>query len=303
MIVYNATDFRKAIASNSFQAEFAATARAAFLIEPKHFALSAQSARDNVYMQMQTEVNSQRALQQHHALAKALQGSVPIHVFNGIVGQPDGIFPNNAFAVANKKLILGMMKHPVRQVEIEHPQVRQFFQQQNYALDDLSRFGDVAELTGALVIDRARGIGFAGLSERCSAEGAARMHDAFGLKLTYCFPLHPSEYHTNVVLSILAGRAAVIAPDGFAEREDAAVIAEFYQPHSIEISLAEKNAFAANCIALDPSRVWMSAVAEKNLTAKTREAIESAGFAIHAVELDEIEKAGGSLRCCVAEVF
>ena len=30
---------------------------------------------------------------------------------------------------------------------------------------------------------------------------------------------------------------------------------------------------------------------------------ERAGFALADVELGEIEKAGGSLRCCVAEIF
>ncbi len=31
--------------------------------------------------------------------------------------------------------------------------------------------------------------------------------------------------------------------------------------------------------------------------------LASAGFSIGAVELGEIEKAGGSLRCCVAEIY
>jgi N-dimethylarginine dimethylaminohydrolase len=34
-----------------------------------------------------------------------------------------------------------------------------------------------------------------------------------------------------------------------------------------------------------------------------RELLARCGFAVGAVELDEIEKAGGSLRCCVAEIF
>jgi N-dimethylarginine dimethylaminohydrolase len=31
--------------------------------------------------------------------------------------------------------------------------------------------------------------------------------------------------------------------------------------------------------------------------------LAAAGFAIGSVALDEIEKAGGSLRCCVAEIY
>ena len=40
-----------------------------------------------------------------------------------------------------------------------------------------------------MVVDRARGIGFCGLSERCDEAGAARMHDAFGLRATLLFDL------------------------------------------------------------------------------------------------------------------
>src|SRR3546814_13537431 len=47
----------------------------------------------------------------------------------------------------------------------------------------------VAELTGSLVIDRARGLGFCGLSARCDTTGAAAMHAAFGLRATLLFDL------------------------------------------------------------------------------------------------------------------
>ena len=47
----------------------------------------------------------------------------------------------------------------------------------------------VAELTGSLIIDRARGVGYCGLSERCDMAGARAMHQAFDLRLTFCFEL------------------------------------------------------------------------------------------------------------------
>ena len=37
--------------------------------------------------------------------------------------------------------------------------------------------------------------------------------------------------------------------------------------------------------------------------APLRETLAAAGLAVAAVPLDEIEKAGGSLRCCVAEIY
>lgn len=47
----------------------------------------------------------------------------------------------------------------------------------------------------------------------------------------------------------------------------------------------------------------MSEAAADGLTPASRRAFERAGFRIRSVPLDAIEKAGGSLRCCVGEVF
>jgi hypothetical protein len=71
----------------------------------------------------------------------------------------------------------------------------------------------------------------------------------------------------------------------------------------IWISPAQKQAFAGNAITLSDQRVWMSACAAASLTDTQREALADHGFAVGAVELDEIEKAGGSLRCCVGEIY
>ena len=133
--------------------------------------------------------------------------------------------------------------------------------------------------------------------------GARAMHEAFGLKLTFCFDLAPGEYHTNVVLSVLAGRAAVVAPDGFADPAVARAIAAFYAPHAVELAPAQKQAFAANCLAMRPDEVWISAAGAAALDAAQREQLGGAGFSLRPIPLDELEKAGGSLRCCIAEVY
>jgi N-dimethylarginine dimethylaminohydrolase len=128
------------------------------------------------------------------------------------------------------------------------------------------------------------------------------MHEAFGLRLTYVFPLAPGEYHTNVVLAVLAGRACVLHADSLG-RGAAAAIAEVYGEAAILLDDAEKAAFAGNCIALGDDEVWMSARAEAALRPATRAALEAAGFGVRSVQLDEIEQAGGSLRCCVCELY
>jgi hypothetical protein len=304
MIVTSPAEFLSVYSPERFPATAPATARAAFLVAPSDFSLARESASDNRYMAMDSAVDPQRAAGEHARLAAALRECVPTLVFPGDPAMPDGVFPNNVFATVAGRAIVGAMRHGVRRREAARSDIRAFFVDLlHYELVDLSTDPVVAELTGALVIDRARGIGFCGLSERCDRAGAEAMHRAFGLKLTFCFDLAPGEYHANVVLAQLASRAVIIAPDGFADGAAAEAIARVYAPRVLRIDAAQKAAFAGNAIALDAANVWMSAAAAASLTPAQRDVLGEWGFALRSLPLEEIEKAGGSLRCCIGEIF
>ncbi len=47
--------------------------------------------------------------------------------FRAIRRTPDAVFPNNVFATAPGRLIVGRMRHPVRQREAERADIRGFF--------------------------------------------------------------------------------------------------------------------------------------------------------------------------------
>ena len=271
--------FARAVASDFGPA----TARAAFLVAPDGFRLAEQSARDNAYMAEAAAFDAARASDQHRVLHRAISAVLPTVCFAGDPATPDAVFPNNVFGTAAGRSIVGRMRHPVRQREAAR--------------------ADICELTGALVIDRARGLGFCGLSERCDEAGARLMHEAFGLRATLLFDLAPGEYHTNVVLAVLAGRAAVVCPAGFTDPAVAEAIAGLYAPHAVVCDAVEHAAFVANCIALSPETVWMSAAAGRALTPEHRAVLADAGFRVGTVELDAIEAAGGSLRCCIGELY
>jgi hypothetical protein len=280
------------------------TARAVFLVAPDGFRLAEQSAADNRYMAGAAGFDADRASAQHRALHRALAAVVPAVCFAGDPETPDALFPNNVFATTTGRYVVGRMRHPVRQREAARADIRAFFGEVlDYAEIDLSTQEHPCELTGTLVVDRARGIGLCGLSERCDAEGARLMHEALGLRATLLFELAPGEYHTNVVLAVLAGRAALVCPAGFADPAVVEAIAALYAPHGILLSRAEHLAFAGNAISLSDDTVWMSARAAAALTDATRAALAAAGFRVAEVELDAIEAGGGSLRCCVGEVF
>ena len=291
--------------------------RAVFLVLPEQFSLSAESARDNHYM-AKTGVQADLALAQSLALAAALKAAGHVVVlFPGDSSTPDAVFPNNAFATVEStgelgaaapgRYLTGVMRHPARQKETKRTDMHRFFRQLlGYSRIDFSAAvaaSDAAELTGCMVIDRVRNVGYCGLSSRCSRAGAQAMHEAFGLNKTYVFELADGEYHTNVVLSALGGKGLVIARDGFADPADAQILAGLYNDHCVWLSAREKADFCANCIALSAEQLWMSQRARAALSASAQAAIEALGFQVHSVDLSELEKAGGSLRCMIGEIY
>ena len=304
MIVTDPAEFLAAYSDARFPARAPATARAAFLVSPAATALATESASDNRYMDLARSFDPMRALAEHTELARRLGEDIPVITFAGDARTPDGMFPNNVFATARGTFIVGRMRHAVRQRETDRADIRRFFTETlGYALVDLSHERFVAELTGSLVIDRARGVGYCGLSERCDLDGARAMHEAFGLSLTFCFELAEGEYHTNVVMALLASRLAIVAPDGFRDAAVPDAIERALGGAAIRLTRAQKNEFSGNAITLAEDRVWLSARGADALDPAQRGAIGKAGFRIGTAELGEIEKAGGSLRCCVAEIF
>jgi len=304
MIVNTAQDFLDQLEGGDYPADTPACARAVMMVEPAEFSVCTESAADNHYMNLDDAVDAGRALEQSRGLADLVRRQgIKLVSFPGDPDTPDAIFPNNVFATTPGKLIIGHMLHPGRQVEAERDDIRRYFQSRAYDSIDLSQQDCVAELTGTLIIDHARRIGFCGMTGRVDEAGLAAMHDAFRLKMVFSFALQAEEYHTNVIMMVLAGRACVIYPPAFVDPLVPAAIARAFPERTLVLSENEKNAFAGNCIALTGRDLFMSQTGVDALRAESLARLKDWGFVVHSTPLDEIEKAGGSLRCMLAEVF
>jgi hypothetical protein len=300
-IVTRADAFRQALARLPKRAS-PSVPRGVFMVLPEAFHLDEESALDNPYMDMRCQTDPQRALAQAQGLVRLVESvGVPVTCFPGRADQADGIFPNNVFATTPDRFIVGRMFHDSRRPEADRADIRAHFSERR--LIDLSTQDGVAELTGALVIDRARGIGFCGMSSRVDENGLRAMHEAFDLALTYRFDLAPGEYHTNVVMSVLAGRACVLSAGATVDPEVIVAISGAFPGRALCLDKHEKNAFAGNCIALTPSDLFMSRTGADALRPSSLNTLHDWGFRLHTTELDEIEKAGGSLRCMLAEIY
>jgi hypothetical protein len=281
------------------------TMDSALLVRPKHFGFAEESATDNTYMDSSVRIDRAKASEQHQQLVGQLQDlGLRCHVFDGQPHTPDAVYPNNVFGFKPGHLIVGHMFHPVRQAEASNAELQRFFKvEQKRSVIDLSVQKGIAELTGSLIIDHARNFGFVGLSQRCDQDGAELMREAFGLAGVFSFALHPREYHTNIALAILAGRAAVIAPSGFGNAVDAEAIIKAYGKSALVIDEAQKNAFIGNCLAVRSDTVMMSQHAFGHLRSEQMTFFKEHGFNVIPVDVSELEKGGGSLRCLIAEVF
>lgn len=304
MITRSYNQFLEEFAKGHFSPDSPYVPQGVFMVEPVDFQLLAESAIDNRYMNLSNRVDTDRAMEQYINLVSVIREcGVPVKSFAGDPATPDDIFPNNVFATIPGRLIIGHMLHPSRQLEATRQDIRRHFTSGGYSEVDLAVEDCIAELTGVLVIDRARRIGYCGMSSRVDEAGVRAMHRAFDLRCTLQFDLQDSEYHTNVVLSVLASRASVVHADSIQGAGLSRVLATVYHGRVLHLDQAEKDAFAGNCIALTNRDLFMSQKAADSLRISSRSLLESWGFRLHACPLDEIEKAGGSLRCMVAEIF
>lgn len=304
MIVYQPDQFIAALARTSFPADFPCTPKRVMMVEPEGFYVGEETALDNHYMDLTRAADPERAARQFRDLVSLIRScGIEVKVFPGSVKTPDDVFPNNVFGTVPGRLVIGNMRYPIRQLEAERKDIPEYFTRRGYEIVDLRTRDCVAELTGVLIMDRARRIGFCGLSERVDRAGAEAMHEAFKLRLTYCFDLIPEEYHTNVVFSVLAARACVVHPGACADPESVTAIQAAFPERTLLLDKEEKDHFVGNCISLNNRDIFMSQAAADHLRPSSRETLESWGFKIHSTPLDELEKAGGSLRCMVAKIF
>lgn len=280
------------------------TMGAALLVDPGAFDVASQSAEDNLYMDLSARVDRARARRQHEAVGEALRAcGVPTITLPSVSGLPDAVFPNNVYATAPGVAVIGSMCHPVRRAEAARADARHLLGATlGRRLIDLSD-GPVGELTGVLAIDQPRRAAICGLTGRCEPHAVAPMAEALGLELVLVTPLVPEEYHLNVVCAVLAGRAVVVFDGAFVDPRVPEGLERAWPGAVHHLTREEKDAFAANCLAFAPDAVGLSATAEDALTEGTRAFFERMGFTRVPVDVCELEKGGGSLRCLVAEVF
>ncbi|MGE3727022.1 MAG: arginine deiminase-related protein [Candidatus Sericytochromatia bacterium] len=297
-------------------------ASALLMVRPQLFGYNPENA-DNTFARQGDHGAHQAALAEFDALAEGLRAlGLQVCVLRDSSGSPDAIFPNNWFSThADGRLVYYPMKAPSRrrEVRLDLPErLRQWGFEVKQVLDwsGLAEAGLFLEGTGSLVLDQARRLAYAALSERCDASLVTRWAEILGYT-AFCFEpcrlpgpdgQHQPVYHTNVLMAQGQG-FLVWAPEGFAQAEVAQQLRQKWadsDQFSLELSLSQVQAFAGNLLQVQtPSGpcLLMSQTAKEALLPSQISQLETF-TAIKAFAIPTIERVGGgSLRCMLAELF
>ena len=287
------------------------------LVRPYAFNFNKETALDNVYQECPKQISEDeiknKALEEfEEALRLLRENNIHVDVIEDFdETTPDSIFPNNVFVTFPGKVFISQMyaKNRSREYKKILPQLKKIIDYNKAKVIDFRNDeGKVLEGTGALVIDRWKGICYGSLSKRCNKEEFLKFAKNFNLKPIYFRSEDKGKdiYHTNVLMMV-GEKFAIIADNLIVENKEE-VLKSLRDSGKEIISLKEdefKN-YAANAIELrgnDKNILVISKSAYDALTSEHKKIIEKYDK-ILSIDVKTIEKyGGGSIRCMIAENF
>lgn len=287
------------------------------LVRPYAFNFNKETALDNVYQECPKQISEDeiknKALEEFEEALRLLhENNIHVDVIEDFdETTPDSIFPNNVFVTFSGKVFISQMyaKNRSREYKKILPQLKKIIAYNKaQVIDFRNDEGKVLEGTGALVIDRWKGICYGSLSKRCNKEEFLKFAKNFNLKPIYFRSEDKGKdiYHTNVLMMV-GEKFAIIADNLIVENKEE-VLKSLRDSGKEIISLKEdefKN-YAANAIELrgnDKNILVISKSAYDALTSEHKKIIEKYDE-ILAIDVKTIEKyGGGSIRCMIAENF
>jgi N-dimethylarginine dimethylaminohydrolase len=257
---------------------------------PEHFSVDYAI---NPWMDPSLPVDAELAVKQWELLRTTLDDlGHTVHVLDPVPGLPDMVYAaNGAFSVDG--VVYGArFRHPERAAEAHAH--REF-----YAAVADWRFagpehvnegeGDFAYLPAAY-----GGLVLAGYGFRTEPAAHAEAQEVLGRPVVSLRLVDPAFYHLDTALAALDDRHIAYYPGAFSPSAQR-VLAQLF-PDAVLADRADAEAFGLNLVS-DGRHVILNTEAT-GMAAKVR----SAGYVPMSVELSELKRGGGSVKCAVAEL-
>ena len=257
---------------------------------PEHFAVEYAI---NPWMDTTAPVDTELAVKQWEGLRETLMRlGHEVHVLPPEIGLPDMVYAaNGAFSVDG--VVYGARyKYPQRMAEaVAH---KRFYTDRGWKFVTPSETnegeGDFAYLPAAF----GGGLILAGYGFRTEVSAHSEAQETLGRPVVSLRLVDPRFYHLDVALAALDDTNIAYFPGAFSESTQA-VLRQLF-PAAVVAGEEDALAFGLNLVS-DGQNVVMSGEAA-GLATKLRQA----GYTPVPVELTELKKGGGSVKCCVAEL-
>lgn len=211
-----------------------------------------------------------------------------VDVVEPVAGLPDMVFAANAGLIVNGAAIVARFKYAER--EGESAAYAEWLTRQGYAP---VHAGYINEGQGDLLV--AGGLILAGTGFRTDPRAHQEVSEITGMPVITLELVDPRFYHLDTALTVLDDTTVAYYPPAFSESSRLR-IAELF-PDAITVSTADAYVLGLNAVS-DGKHV----VHPEPATGYA-EQLYQAGFDPVGVDLSELLKAGGSVKCCTLEIY
>jgi N-dimethylarginine dimethylaminohydrolase len=250
----------------------------------------------NPWMDVRTPVDPDLAAKQWEILRETLAGlGHTVHVLDPVPGLPDMVYAANGAFSVDGAVYGARFRFPQRTGEASAH--RHWYEARTRA--DGWRFvaprevnegeGDFTYLPAAY-----GGVVLAGHGFRTELAAHTEAQEALRRPVVSLRLVEPRYYHLDTALAALDDTNVVYYPDAFSDASQA-VLRQLF-PRAVVADSTDAEAFGLNLVS-DGHNVVLNAEAT-GLAERLREA----GYLPVPVDLSELKKGGGSVKCCVAEL-
>jgi arginine dihydrolase len=248
----------------------------------------------NPWMDTATPVDAELAVKQWEGLRETLVAlGHEVHVLPPADGLPDMVYAANGAFVVDGTAYGARFRHPQRADEaLAHrafyaaPDAGWHFVEPTETNEGEGDFAYLPDAYGGLIL--------AGYGFRTDRAAHAQAQEALARPVISLHLIDPRFYHLDVALAALDDRTVAYYPGAFSPASQR-VLAQLF-PDAVVADEQDAVAFGLNLVG-DGRHVVLNAEA----TAMA-DRVAAAGYTPVPVELAELKKGGGSVKCCVAEL-
>ncbi|MFG3422253.1 dimethylargininase [Micromonospora sp. NPDC049460] len=263
--------------------------RTYLMCSPEHFAVEYAI---NPWMDVSTPVDPELAVKQWDRLRETLVGlGHEVHLLTPERGLPDMVFAANGAFVVDGIVYGAQFKHEQRAAEAAAH--RAFYESQGWRFIAPSETNE-GEGDFAYLPEAHGGLVLAGHGFRTELPAHAEAQEALGRPVVSLRLVDPRFYHLDVALASIDDENIVYYPGAFSAASQK-VLAQLF-PDAVVADDEDALAFGLNLVS-DGLNVVLNSAATR-LAGK----LKAAGYHPVPVELAELKKGGGSVKCCIAEL-